>query len=240
MSDPQEPQSRLTRERPDIWVRAVDLAHGLTGYTYARKDPLPNGSIYACGGYLPTPRDRRTTEEIKRDQIADIERRIRYYEDLEESSGDSKQDWIDSLKKERDELLAAPVVYVPEGAMEWLLHEVGHYIAASPAERVMPNYGLLGDGDTHSAIREWQAWAVEEIILAPFGHARDLAPPTQRDGVGYTKSGPIPLWATDHVGRQLQSLRFEVDPWQRLCAEWVQWSTSTYGNHWMDVDGMQC
>jgi hypothetical protein len=47
-----EPGSELTRERPDLWRRGLALATSLTGYVYAPKLPLADGTIYACGGHV--------------------------------------------------------------------------------------------------------------------------------------------------------------------------------------------
>lgn len=239
-----EPVSELTCERPDIWLRAIDLAAGLTGYTYARKEPLPDGTIYACGGYyIPPPPDTRTPLQRIDDEISNLEDHANDYrkwiKDPKEKydyrpSLDRISELIREKKKERDSLVkeTKPIVHVPEGAMEWLLHEVGHYVAATSIERQLPNYGLLGDNDPHSADREWQAWALEEIVLEPFGHARDIAPPSQRDGVGYSRSGPVPERAMDHIARQLSTLPVDLTRWQRLYAEWVSWRA----NKWDQVN----
>jgi hypothetical protein len=45
----------LLRQRPDIWVAGLSLATALTGYSYVHKSPLPNGRVYACGGYYSPP-----------------------------------------------------------------------------------------------------------------------------------------------------------------------------------------
>jgi hypothetical protein len=146
---------------------------------------------------------------------------------------------IDDLTKERDGLQSAPSVFVPEGAMEWLLHEVGHWVAATPNERTLHAYGLKDviagkDGDFerivvpsgHIAEREWEAWAFEEIILAPFGRSRDFLPPTQRDGVAFAKAGPIPDFALRHVEVRLCELNLDVEQWRALMGQWVRWGAS--------------
>lgn len=223
-------ESLLTRERPDIWARGLALAHGLTGYRYEPKLPLPDGTIYACGGgYYPSLPDLPATpEEIKKeeldridDQIGDCERDIAYEESEiadHESAIDIHKEKLVGLKKKLKELkknrgaaLAGASVFVPDGAMEWLLHEVGHYIAATPDERKLPNYGLSESEVGHDGEREWEAWAFEEIVLAPFGPSREFAPPTQRDGAGYTKAGPMPQRCLDHVERQMRTLGLDAE-----------------------------
>jgi hypothetical protein len=235
-----EPQSQLTALRPDIWLRGLDLARNLTGYTYARKDPLPNGTIYACGGgYTPFTkeeieqqdqerrrrRDNPTKDEVESDiEVEEYRRAI--YKHGPQRVIDQIEAELERLRQIRDRHTLSPVVYVPEGAMEWLLHEVGHYVAATPAERCLPNYGLLGDDDRHSAEREWQAWAFEEIILAPYGPAREMAPPTQRDGVGFSKAGPMPQFALAHAEREMRQLSIDVEQWRAIYGDWLRWDRS--------------
>ena len=185
-----EPLSLLTRERPDIWRDALMLATSLTGYEYAHKS---DGGLLACGV-------SRTPAEIRKDRTDWIKRSKKELEEIikERDSGkpcDWPKDWgsdemltweyvIERLKKdikEQEGLLAADAdVSVPDGAMEWLLHEVGHYVAAAPDERALPNYGVNPSEHGPDGEREWQAWAFEEIILAPFGprstlHTADAA-----------------------------------------------------------------
>lgn len=243
----QVPSSKLTLERPDIWLRGLALATHLTGYTYARKEPLSDGRIYACGGaYTPSPaevRERHRYEKEKRrreeaptvaeidDEISDIDDRVNspeyetwkdeiYYKNRIEELRVRKE-W---LEKRRSSLTTAPIVYVPDGAMEWLLHEVGHYVVSTPGERALPNYGLLGDDDPHSAQREWESWGFEEIIFAPFGHARDIAPPSQRDGVGFSKAGPLPDFALKRAGSEMRALGIDAAQWRALYGEWITWA----------------
>lgn len=96
------------------------------------------------------------------------------------------------------------------------------YLAATADERNGLNYGLLGDEDAHSANREWQAWAFEEIVLAPFGSARLLTAPSCRDGIGYSKSA-IPDSALRHVERQLYAERVDLDAFRAVYGDWVAW-----------------
>lgn len=115
------------------------------------------------------------------------------------------------------------LVYVPEGAMEWLLHEAGHWVASTPEERRRPNYGLGIETHGHGADREWQAWAFEEIILAPFGPAREFAPPSQRDGVGFSKSGPIAEEHMRHAERSIRELGLDIEEWRAVYRPWIEW-----------------
>jgi hypothetical protein len=220
-----EPQSKLTMNRPDIWIRALSLATNLTGYIYAPKLPAADGSIWACGGLLPEPTPREKIKELE--EKIKINERYRKHpgrpwrdEYLDECNKEYQKE-IDRLKKEFN---LAPTVYVPEGAMEWLLHEVGHYIAATPEERLLPNYGYgtikkKGWGKA----RELQAWGFEEIILSPFGTARMFAPPEHRGGTAFEKSGPIPEMATRHAQQQMLTLGIDAEQWRVLYGEWVEW-----------------
>lgn len=239
-------QSSLTVERPDIWQRALVLATVTTGMTYAAKLPLSDGTIYACGGYEPEPTD----EECYRDDILIRKKTIKRIRELEKGA---EPEFEEELVWRRDELLkdvedrileyekanptkvkkkptkgskASAVVVVPEGAAEWLLHEVGHWVSATPEERSLQNYGLGPEEYEHGADREWQAWAFEEMVLAPWGPARLLTAPTMRDGVGFSRSGPIPASALRHVERQVAELGLDIEAFRAVYGGWVQWGRS--------------
>lgn len=207
-----EMNSRLTIERPDLWQRGLDIATGLTGYLYLPKLPAVDGTIFACGGggYPPTP---FTIDEQIRRQKEHVEWLKKTY------PGDpvikEAEEKVEELKRVKKSYKAS--VLVPDGAMEWLLHEVGHWIAASPEERTLPNYG-----DGH----EIEAWAFEEIVLGQFGPARHFAPPTQRDGTAFDLSGPIPAWAFRHIDQRIGADRVAVEQFKLLWAEWVQWGAA--------------
>ncbi|HEY3500256.1 MAG TPA: hypothetical protein VGK73_36445 [Polyangiaceae bacterium] len=166
----------------------------------------------------PTKEKRRN--EI-RERVTQIEKQI------EEKKHDERElnDELERLRKELNALAQPPVwrASVPDGAMEWLLHEVGHYVAATPAERLLPNYGLSESEHGYDGDRELQAWAVQEIILAPFGYARGFAPPTQRDGAAFNKPGPLPPAAMQHAAREIARLGIDVEMWRVAWGEWVKW-----------------
>jgi hypothetical protein len=242
-----EPNSVLTMHRPDIWLRALSLASGLTDYNYAPKVPLPDGTIFACGGYYYPPLSPpkiQTPEEIRQDRITEIddeieERRGRIerhkinIENLEDDIAEEQTE-IDKLIKEKATLVMSPTVFVPEGGMEWLLHEVGHWVAATQEERILPNYGygsiLLPEAppfrDDLGSDREWQAWAFEEVILAPFGASRNFAQRSQRDGVAFHKTEPIPRAALAHIEKRIRAESIALEPWRNLYADWVRWGKS--------------
>lgn len=207
-----KPDSLLTRQRPDLWQRGLALATSLTGYEYAAKRPLPDGTIYACGGgtywdpaWGPFPGSApKTPTQIRDEEIAKIEREIQ-----------ERRDQLDRLKRS----LSAPVVFVPEGAMEWLLHELGHWLATPAYERALPNYGITPDADEH----EMRALAFEEIVMAPFGPARSFVPPTQRTGVVFDRSGPVPADALAKAERAIRDQRLDVEAYRALWGEWVTW-----------------
>jgi hypothetical protein len=138
---------------------------------------------------------------------------------------------------EKAGLMSASIVAVPDGAMEWLLHEVGHWVAASPNERKQINYGLSSSETGHDGDREWQAWAFEEIVMAPFGPARDFAAPTQRDGAGFSKIGPIPMFVMRHAEQRITDLGIDLEPWCQVYGDWIQWGKSLgLGRAPWDVD----
>lgn len=236
------PNSHLTLTRPDIWESGLALANRLTGYDYAPKLPLPDGTIYACGGgnysYYPpiAPPKPKSDEEIRQEKIQEIDQRIEQIDwsirDIDSSlknlTDQRKKLEIEKaeLEKQKRRLLASPIVFVPEGAMEWLLHEAGHWVAASIAERSLPNYGydlLFPAVSDCGDEREWQAWAFEEIILAPFGPARSFASPTWRDGVGFSKAGPLPQAALAHIQRQILDCPIDIQVWREVWGDWVRW-----------------
>jgi hypothetical protein len=173
-------ESLLTRERSDIWNRAVSLAQASTGMLYLPKRPGSDGQIWACGA-----------------------------------------------RPEGDSLVLVPHVFVPIGAMEWLLHEVGHWISSTPEERAMPDYGF---GCGTPECREIEAWAFQEMVLAPFSggsSARNLTPPAHRGGSPYDLGGDIPDSAVSHVRRQLRSLPgIDVEQWRATYGEWFAWGLS--------------
>ena len=241
-----EPQSRLTRERPDLWTRALTLATSTTGITYVPKRPNPDGTLSACGG--------PTVPLTPQQEIGILERSIKYHREI------NKPDWEQTrqdhplreemlrrvneriqqdeerLKKLKEQLGLSTIgpygppaltIPVPEGAMEWLLHEVGHWIVASPEERQLPNYGYdspLLAIPHHGKRREWEAWAFESIILAPFGEARSLCPPPHRGGVAFSKTGPIPDAHLRHAERQIETARLDIHRYRALYSEWLKWN----------------
>lgn len=224
--------SLLTRERPDIWNRGLALATSLTSYEYAPKLPLPDGTIYACGvNYIPET-DAQKRKRI-RDDIRHYKREIK---DIEQGKSNDlyntptvredeikwRRERIRELEKTFEDVPKARV-FVPPGAMEWLLHEAGHYVASTPEECLLPNYGLSPSEIGSDGEREWQAWAFEEIILAPFGPAREFAPPTQRDGAAFSKAGPMPDWALWHVERRIRELSIDVEAWRVVWGEWIRY-----------------
>jgi hypothetical protein len=245
----------------------MERAVGLTGYEYLPKLPLPDGTIYACGGgYHDLWRERqeaptaKTPEEIRQEEIRKIDREIAEIDsaiidgekDIERSEQsirisrrriDELQIRKSNLEKQKRALVkralvSAPTVVVPEGSMEWLLHEVGHWLAATPQERLLPNYGILADPsyDDKTQVnpngfgydREWQAWAFEEIVLAPFGPARGFISPSCAGGVGFSKA-QIPESAFTHIDKQLKGHRVDLEPFRQIFGEWIDW-----GNHQAD------
>lgn len=224
-----EPTSRLTSERPDIWARGVALFTTSTGIVVTPKVPR-DGEIFACGGTV----NPRPSRPLTPDEQAEIDR---LKKERDAAIADVPKDWarywqieraIDEIK--RGALLSPLAVHVPDGAMEWLLHEMGHWVAATPAERGRPNYGIGQTLWGRDAEQEWQAWAFEDIILAPWGPARLFAPPEQQDGVGFSKAGPIEQAYLDHADRQMRAAGLEIEQWRALYAEWVEWERARLRN----------
>lgn len=121
-----------------------------------------------------------------------------------------------------DDVVEIGVVRVPEGAMEWLLHEVGHWLVATPEERKRPAYGIVGNEDAGewACKREQAAVALEVIVLAPWGDARAIAPPSQRDGVGFERD--LPPEAFKAAERALEERRGLVDLLRSVYAPWMR------------------
>ena len=219
--------SQLTHDRPDIWIRALKLAGDTTGIRYVEKLPLPDGTVYACGGgstYQRPQKEKR--DELAREIIGQEDALEIVLENPYEYSPkniDDRRESIKGLKEELERLkkgilpdapdAQALSVFIPSGAMEWLLHEVGHWVVASDADRKRPNYGNS---------RDIEAWAFEEAVLAHLGPARDFAPPTQRDGPAFT-AGPLPDWAFRRVDKRLADGGMAIEPFQILWADWVAW-----------------
>ncbi|HXB28067.1 MAG TPA: hypothetical protein VNV25_25280 [Gemmatimonadaceae bacterium] len=204
--------SLLTRTRPDIWAHGIALATGATGLSFVPKLPLSDGTIYACGG--------STVQWVPPGEQEPVLRRRRRREPSHVPG--HREPTPKHIRPDSN----ASSVFVPEGAMEWLLHEVGHYVAASPEERLLRNYGVSESEYGHDGEREWQAWAFEEIVLAPFGPSRLFAPPSQRDGAAYARSGPMPAACLRHVERQIEALGLDVERWRVEWGEWVRWGTA--------------
>lgn len=224
-----EPTSRLTRERPDIWTRGVALFTASTGIAVTPKVPR-DGEIFACGGGgVPRP-----SRPLTPDEQADVDRLKKEQAD---TITNEPKDWTrywqienEIFRIKRGALLSSLAVHVPDGAMEWLLHEMGHWVAATPTERGRPNYGIGQTLWGRDAEQEWQAWAFEDIVLAPWGPARLFAPPEQQDGVGFSKAGPIEQAYLDHAARQMCASGIELGRWRALYAEWVGWERSRLRN----------
>jgi hypothetical protein len=204
--------SLLVRYNGRLWQSAIDLAVATTGYNYGPKNPLPDGTAFACGGAIWTPPPLRP----KRKKSRQGDGIVQFPEE-----GDPELNEPNEHEPEKEE--TCQFVVVPEGAMEWLLHEVGHWVAATPEERARPNYGLSPSEVGDDGDREWQAWAFEEMIFAPMGPARSFAPPTQRDGAAFTKSGPIPERYFQHVERQNRDIGLDLESWRSVWGEWVRW-----------------
>jgi hypothetical protein len=112
------------------------------------------------------------------------------------------------------------VIETPDGDVEALLHELCHWLVASPEERDLVNLGMREDDPTpHSRLREEQAWRLECKLLEPFAteaeiHAR-LTPESR-------SSHPVFQGGWQHDGRLalqhgLRSLSvIDAPTWTRL------------------------
>lgn len=246
-----EPTSRLVLERPRLWIRTVALATRVTACLYEPKVPGNDGSIFACGGGYYRPPPPKTTEEIEQEEIDRLENLIDWLKRQIEGYKNDINEWNEQIKdreqkiaEKQEELrqkeaelarrkgLPTHHVYVPEGAMEWLLHEVGHWVAATPEERRLPDYGYGQEEKGVGKAREWQAWAFEEIILAPFGHSREFIPPKQRGGVAFAKNGQIPGEHLRHVERHIREVAIDVDEWRALYGEWIRHEQESTDPSW--------
>jgi hypothetical protein len=171
------PVSALTVERPDVWVRALELAEQITGMTYMERQPNYSG----CGG----------------------------------SEGS-------------DTPITIGRVYIPEGGMSWLLHEIGHWVAATDNERSRPNYGLGSEEHGINAARELEAHAFENIVLAPFGDSREMTPEAERTGVAFHRAGPIDRACYLHIEQRVEIGRLEprIGQLRAIFGEYVAWQTA--------------
>lgn len=240
-----EPLSKLTAERPHIWLRGLALATGLTGFDYTHKaNPLS-----ACGRITwrepktPKPEDNKEEgytwiegdgewvkhyprDEIKNPEPVIKDRRVHWNSETghwEYWDRDTSKMVIIKNKKITPSKKKAAMP-VPEGAMEWLLHETGHWVVSTPEERLMSNYGYDElDLDGWGKAREIQAWAFEEIIMAPFGSSRMFAPASQRDGAAFSKIGLIPDFHLRHAERQIKACGLDIEEWRSVYGEWVKW-----------------
>ena len=219
--------SQLTLARPDLWARGLELACGTTGVRYVEKRPLVDGTIFACGGYWPVDPEPTLIERIKEKQER-LDRMEKNPYDHSPREIDEARAELEELRKQSPDHPPDLAVYVPSGAMEWLLHEVGHWVAASDAERRLPNYG---NG------QEIEAWAFEEAVLSHLGPARLFAPPTQRDGTAFVDGGPIPGWAFRRIDRRLSDGGIEIDPFRILWSEWAAWGQAQgHDAPWLQVE----
>lgn len=144
----------------------------------------------------------------------------------------------EEARRRADELRKTKLVIpVPEGSVEWVLHEMGHWVAATPAERLLPDYGYGQEVKGVGKAREWQAWAFEEIVLAPWGPSRNFCPPPHRGGVAF-KGGnePIPPEHLRHVERALQSSGVSVEQWRRAIMPWLDWEAGRSTPSWCRDD----
>ena len=218
--------SQLTYSRPDIWERALDLAVSTTGMGYVDKRPLTDGTIFACGGGYYIPPTPETEKKIRiRHQKEDIERMKREIADLKikhPSLRVSLRMTLEDLKRAEEKLRELEKeqkasVYVPSGAMEWLLHEVGHWVTTSSLNRTLPNYGDSKD---------IEAWAFEEAVLSHLGPARNFTPLPHRGGPAFDMAGPIPKWSFRKLDKRIADDDISLEPFQRLWEEWVTWGTA--------------
>lgn len=215
--------SQLTRVRPDIWIRAVGMAHDLTGLTFVPKLENPDGSLSLCGGggfgrsYRPTGKS-----EVRKDENG---KSYRYNYDTDQREYiDDHAGKIAELEREIEKLKKQTLsVAVPEGSVEWILHEVGHWLAATPDERLLPNYGLTQLEWGRNAEAEIAAWAFEDMVLSPFGPTRSFVAPTCQDGLGF-RAGPLP--GSRHVELEVDRMGVDLAAWRSLAKEWVTWGRS--------------
>lgn len=198
--------SLLTRERPEIWQAGIALVEATMRVRVRHRAPNADGTVSACGGgggywTPPTPSEPQKAPTIRDPSVVPRKRNP--------TPQHIRPDTVDLM--------------VPDGAMEWLLHEAGHWVASTPEERKQANYGLNASEVGHDGDREWQAWAFEEIVLAPFGPSRDFAPPSQRDGAAYTKAGPMRRDCLQYIDRQIATLGLDIERWRVEWGAWVRW-----------------
>lgn len=216
-----EPQSLLTRERPDLWQRALTIATRTTGMLYLPKLTEADGSVSMCGGgydgntYPPRP-------SAPYDPSPARDHEWRWEDDGRGYAWRPKKDPEPGAGKDEEPAEKLLGVLVPEGAMEWLLHEVGHWVAATERERRLPDYGYGQEERGVGKLREWQAWAFEDAVLSPFGNARLFAPPAHRGGVAFRKAGPIAVEHGFYIDRRIAAAGVDTCEWRALYGEWIR------------------
>jgi hypothetical protein len=221
------PDSLLMARRPDIWMRTIALAESTTGLSFPHKRELPDGTLYACGsgygggGYAPAPTpESDSLEELKRKRDK-LQKEVQEREQLKRERLQREQ--LEGEISELEKKLQLKV-FVPEGSVEWVLHEVGHWLASTAAERMMPDHGLQAQACDD---REWQALAFESMVFRPWGDPRYLCSPTVRDdSVVFRTPGPIAAHHERHIDTQLSRSGLSIQPWRQLASEWVSWGKS--------------
>jgi len=229
----EKPRSALTLQRPDLWRTALELSAARTGLRFVPKVPLPDGTIYCCGGG-PSKKIDRDLVELE----TDIERlkaahRVGRLTETGEESLVILQKELKRIKERKNSLAVA----VPEGAVEWLLHEVGHWLASTTKQRALPNYGLARESDADVMEHELRALAFQEIIFSPVAQARHLTPTSQKDGWGF--DGPERLNSSHFrfAERAMIEANFDRQEWQSVFLPFANWemsrfhTNSRYRNH---------
>ena len=143
----------------------------------------------------------------------------------------------------RTEYLSPDVAMVPEGCGEGLLHEIGHYIAATSIERALPNYGFgdiiyePNEGEYRRGVgwdREYQAYAFECAVFKQqamrFYNGRNGTSSPEHCGVLWREE--LHPWHFRWVERHLGVINIPLDKVQHIWGKWVEWEISTGSPAW--------
>lgn len=116
-------------------------------------------------------------------------------------------------------------VRIPEGAVEWLLHEVAHYFVAESDEELHPNHGLQTVKPAVAELREWSAFAIQQAVFEPWGPVHLMVPPPHRGGLCYSTSR-FPSAAIKIADRQFGKGNPSLEYLRVIFGPWAKWEIS--------------
>lgn len=245
------PSSLFALEKPLLWRQSLQIATRLTGKRYVNKLPSEDGTIWMCGsggggsfysdecdddewrkGGYEKKKDGGTengedTEDSGKEGVDELQDRI---DRLERLDKDRKRRIeidreIEILRKEKDRLHLAQIVHVPEGAVEWLAHEVGHWLSSDHRDAFNMGMTEYAENDSDVARQEWEAMAFEDILFAPWAPSRILMPPSYRGGIPFSKDTISPVYFSA-MEKKMRSARIDIEEWRQVFGPYAEWELS--------------